>query len=104
MTKNTRNPIGIEQIKNNTNIVNDICKKFKIFLEKDNFEITKSKSRKLLESKIIESDSKMIQLKDLQQRSDKAISRLETTLRTKSIENNKLKESIMLCLNVQVKK
>jgi len=104
MTNSARNPTNIEQIKNNTNISNDICKKFKIFLEKDNFGIVKSKSQKLLESKTIESISKINQLKDLQMRSEKAISRLDETLKTKTIENKKLKDSLMLRLSQGVKK
>jgi hypothetical protein len=99
MTNSTRNSTNIEQIKNNTNISNDICRKFKIFLEKDNFGVVKSKSQKLLESKIIESVTKIEQLKDLQMRSEKAIARLDETLKKKQLENRKLKESLMLQMN-----
>jgi len=104
MTNSVRNLENKEQIKNNTNISNDICKKFKIFLEKDNFEIVKSKSKKLLESKTNESITKIEKLKDLQLRSEKVITRLDETLKRKTIENKKLKDSLMLCLNQGVKK
>ena len=104
MTNSARNLTNIEQIKNNTNISNDICKKFKIFLEKDNFEIVKSKSQKLLESRSIEATQKLEKLNDLKLRSEKAISRLDETLKNKTIENNKLKDSLMLRLNQGVKK
>jgi len=104
MTNSARNLTNIEQIKNNTNISNDICKKFKIFLEKDNFEIVKSKSQKLLESRSIEATQKLEKLNDLKLRSEKAISRLDETLKNKTIENKKLKDSLMLRLNQGVKK
>jgi hypothetical protein len=104
MTNIAINLENAEQIKNNTNISKDICNKFRIFLEKDNFEIVKSKSGKLLESKTADTNSKIEKLKDLQLRSDKAITRLDETLKKKITQNKKLKESIMLRLNQGVKK
>ena len=91
MSNTTKNITSPEQIKNN---IPNMFKKLEMFLEKDEFGYFKSKTRRHLNQKISESESKIQKLLELKKRSETVYKTLAEKKKQLIIENTKLKESL----------
>lgn len=104
MTNINRNSMSPEQIKNESTKALDLYKKFKIYLEKDEFGISNLKAAKILEAKIVESESKIKSLQMLKVKSEQVLKKLNDRRKFRIEQNKKLKESLIKQLNSGDKK
>ena len=102
MTSDNENVNIKEQIKNKKMVPDDFYSQLKAFLEKDEFDIFKTKSKIKLESKFKQSNSKIQKLLDLKQRSTESIKKLSGYKKTLKQSNTTLKESIIKKLDLEV--
>ena len=102
MTNCTENVNTQEQIKNKKLVPDDFYRQLEDILEQDEFNVFKTKSKKILESKIKSSDTKIQKLLDLKLRSGDEIKKLANTKKNLKTNNLKLKESIIKQLDLEV--
>ena len=102
MTNCTDNANTQEQIKNKNVVPDDFYRQLEGILEQDEFNVFKTKSKKILGSKIRFTDLKIQKLLDLKLRSGDEIKKLATSKKNLKTTNLKLKESIIKQLDLEV--
>jgi len=83
-------------------VLDDFYQQLKIILDKDEFDIFKTRSKKKLENKFKETSSKIQRLLDLKLRSTEAIKKLSLDKKNLKQKNDTLKESLIKKLNLEV--
>mgnify|MGYP001218891007 CR=1 FL=1 len=102
MTINNKNTMNQEQIKNESAKALDVYKKFKTFLEKDEFELFNLKSKKALQEKVVVSEAKIRSLLQLKTKSEKVLTALVNRRKVLVGENRKLKDTLVKKLKLEV--
>jgi hypothetical protein len=102
MTDSNTNLEIEEQNKNKKLIPDDFYRQLEVILDKDEYDLFKTKSKKRLESKIDYSDQKIQRLLILKSRSSSEIKRLAEHKKKLKTENQKLKQSIIKQLDLEV--
>ena len=102
MTNDNENPKSKEQTINKKLVPDDFYRQLKVILDKDEFDIFKTKVKKKLETRIRLSDSKIQRLLDLKARSTKSIKESAIKKKQFKTENLKLKESVVKQLDLEV--
>jgi hypothetical protein len=101
-TISNKNTLHNEQIKNKqVSII--FFKKLKTFLEKDDYNLFKTRSKRNLIKQIRIIEKQIHKLLTLKIRSDKAIKELETKKKILLASNSKLKKEIIRKLELEVK-
>ena len=104
MTNDNKNLMNSEQIKNESTKSLDLYRKFKTYLEKDEFGLFNLKAKKVLEEKVFVSEAKIRSLLNLKVKSEQVLKNLIEKRKSQIIQNKKLKESLVKKLDLEVEK
>jgi len=102
MTISNENTKTIEQIKNQKSVSDTFYQQLKVILEKDEFNVFKTKSKISLDKQIKISNTKIQRLLDLKTKSEKTLEQLINKRKSLFLQNKKLKENLIKKLNLEV--
>lgn len=102
MTNCNENTDTKEQNKNKKLVLDDFYQQLKIILDKDEFDIFKTKSKKKLELIFRNTNLKIQKLLELKNRSVEVIKRLTEEKKNLKEKNQVLKETIIKQLNLEI--
>jgi hypothetical protein len=102
MTNCNENTDTQEQNKNKKLVLDDFYQQLKIILDKDEFDIFKTKSKKKLELIFRNTNLKIQKLLELKNRSVEVIKRLTEEKKNLKEKNQVLKETIIKQLNLEI--
>jgi len=102
MTNRNENTDTKEQNKNKKLVLDDFYQQLKIILDKDEFDIFKTKSKKKLELIFRNTNLKIQKLLELKNKSVEVIKRLTEEKKNLKEKNQVLKETIIKQLNLEI--
>ena len=102
MTNRNENTDTKEQNKNKKLVLDDFYQQLKIILDKDEFDIFKTKSKKKLELIFRNTNLKIQKLLELKNKSAEVIKRLAEEKKNLKEKNQVLKETIIKQLNLEI--
>jgi len=102
MTNRNENTDTKEQNKNKKLVLDDFYQQLKIILDKDEFDIFKTKSKKKLELIFRNTNLKIQKLLELKNKSVEVIKRLAEEKKNLKEKNQVLKETIIKQLNLEI--
>jgi len=102
MTISNENTKTLEQIKNKKLVSSTFYQQLKVILEKDEFNVFKTKSKISLDKQIEVSNNKIQRLLDLKSTSESTLEQLISKRKSLFLENKKLKDALIKKLNLEV--
>ncbi len=102
MSNENSNTDNQEQIKNKKSIPEDFFHQLQIILDKDQYDIFKTKTKKVIEEKIKSTESHIQKLLELKLQSTGTIKQLQTQIESLVSDNAKLKTSIIKNLKLEI--